>query len=64
MANGFSGAEIEDVCNRAALQGIKRFVEKNEKSVKTIKITQQDLVDAVDKVRPRKKEAPLSQSIK
>jgi transitional endoplasmic reticulum ATPase len=64
MANGFSGAEIEDVCNRAALQGIKRFVEKNEKSVKTIKITQQDLIDAVDKVKPRKKEAPLSQSIK
>ncbi|HJJ22910.1 MAG TPA: CDC48 family AAA ATPase [Nitrosopumilus sp.] len=64
MANGFNGAEIEEVCNRAALQGIKRFVEKNEKSVKTIKITQQDLIDAVDKVRPRKKEAPLSQSIK
>ena len=64
MANGFNGAEIEEVCNRAALQGIKRFVEKNEKSVKTIKITQQDLIDAVDKVRPRKKEVPLSQSIK
>ena len=64
MANGLSGAEIEDVCNRAALQGIKRFVEKNEKSVKTIKITQQDLIDAVDKVKPQKKENPLAQSIK
>jgi len=64
IANGLSGAEIEDVCNRAALQGIKRFVEKNEKSVKTIKITQQDLIDAVDKVKPRKKEAPLTQPIK
>jgi transitional endoplasmic reticulum ATPase len=64
MATGFSGAEIEDVCNRAALQGIKRFVEKNEKSVKTIKITQQDLIDAVDKVKPRKKETPIPQSIK
>ncbi len=64
IANGLSGAEIEEVCNRAALQGIKRFVEKNEKSVKTIKISQQDLIDAVDKVKPQKKENPLAQSIK
>ncbi len=64
IANGLSGAEIEEVCNRAALQGIKRFVEKNEKLVKTIKITQQDLINAVDKVKPQKKENPLAQSIK
>ena len=29
-----------------------------------IKISQQDLIDAVDKVKPRKKEAPIPQSIK
>ena len=34
------------------------------KNVKEIKIAQQDLIDAVDKVKPRKKEAPIPQSIK
>jgi len=43
LAKGFSGAEIEEVCNRAALLGVKRFVENKEKDVKSIKITQKDL---------------------
>ncbi len=34
IAKGFSGAEIEEVCNRAALLGVKRFVENKEKDIK------------------------------
>jgi len=57
MTDNFSGAEIAAVTNRAALSALKRYVASKSKDVKEIKITQQDLIDAVGKVRPRKKEA-------
>lgn len=64
ITNDFSGAEIAAVTNRAAIAALKRYVSGKSKNVKEIKITQQDLIDAVDKVKPRKKEAPIPQSIK
>jgi len=54
MTEGFSGADIDGVCNRAAMTAIKRYVNNNEKSVKSIKITQEDLINAIKKVRPEK----------
>jgi len=54
MAKGFSGAEIEEVCNRAALLGVKKFVESKEKDVKLIKISQKDLEDSVEEIRKTK----------
>jgi transitional endoplasmic reticulum ATPase len=64
LTDNFSGAEIAAVANRAAVAALKRYVSGKSQNIKEIKITQQDLIDAVDKVKPRKKEAPLSQSIK
>jgi transitional endoplasmic reticulum ATPase len=64
LTDDFSGAEIAAVTNRAAITALKRYVSGKSKNVKEIKITQQDLIDAVDKVKPRKKEAPIPQSIK
>ena len=64
ITDDFSGAEIAAVANRAAIAALKRYVSGKSKNVKEIKITQQDLIDAVDKVRPLKKEAPIPQSIK
>lgn len=64
ITDDFSGAEIAAVANRAAITALKRYVSGKSKNVKEIKIRQQDLIDAVDKVRPRKKEAPIPQSIK
>ena len=64
LTDDFSGAEIAAVANRAAITALKRYVSGKSKNVKEIKITQQDLIDAVDKVRPQKKEAPTPQSIK
>ena len=64
LTDDFSGAEIAAVANRAAIAALKRYVAGKSKNIKEIKITQQDLVDAVDKVRPRKKEAPTHSSIK
>ena len=64
LTDGFSGAEIGAVANRAAIIALKRYVNGKSQNIKEIKISQQDLIDAVDKVKPRKREAPLSQSIK
>ena len=64
LTDNFSGAEIAAVANRAAIMALKMYVNGKSQNVKDIKITQQDLIDATDKVKPRKKEAPLSQSIK
>jgi transitional endoplasmic reticulum ATPase len=64
LTDDFSGAEIAAVANRAAIAALKRYVSGKSKNVKEIKITQQDLIDAVDKVKPRKKEAPIPQSTK
>ena len=64
ITDGFSGAEIAAVANRAALAALKRYVEGKSENVKEIKILQKDLIDAVDKVKPQKKEAPSAHSIK
>ena len=64
LTDDFSGAEIAAVANRAAITALKRYVGGKSKNIREIKISQQDLVDAVDKVRPRKKEAPIPQAIK
>ena len=60
MTNGFSGAEVAAVTNRAAIAALKRYVSGKSDNVKYIKITQQDLIDAIDKVKPREKEVPLT----
>ena len=64
LTDDFSGAEIAAVANRAAITALKRYVGGKSNNIREIKISQQDLVDAVDKVRPRKKEAPIPQAIK
>ena len=64
LTDGFSGAEIAAVANRAAIAALKKYVGGKTQNVKDIKISQQELIDAIDKVKPRKKEAPLAQSIK
>lgn len=65
LTEGFSGAEIAAITNRAAITALKRHVSKKSQNVYDIKIIQKDLVDAVDKVKPPKKEiAPLTPSIK
>jgi transitional endoplasmic reticulum ATPase len=59
LTDNFSGAEIAAVTNRAAITALKRYVAAKSENFKEIKISQQDLIDAVDKVKPRKKEAPI-----
>jgi transitional endoplasmic reticulum ATPase len=64
--NGFSGAEIAAIANRAGITALKRYVSGKSKSVREIEITQKDLMDAIDKIRPKISsiEAPLAQTIK
>ena len=64
LTNGFSGAEMAAVVNRAAILALKRYVSAKSENIKAIKITQQDLLDSIDKIKPRKKETPMTQSIK
>ncbi|QDI88916.1 AAA family ATPase [Candidatus Nitrosopumilus sp. SW] len=64
LTDGFSGAEIAAVANRAAVAALKKYVGGKTQNIKDIKISQQELIDAIDKVKPQKKEAPLAQSIK
>ncbi len=64
LTNDFSGAEIAAVANRAAITALKRYVNAKSENVKDIKITQQDLLDAIDKVKPKEKEAHLTHPIK
>ncbi|MGI0093624.1 MAG: AAA family ATPase, partial [Nitrosotalea sp.] len=54
LTDGFSGAEIEGVCNRAAMSSIRRYVDTKEKSVKSIKVTQEDFENAIEKIRPNR----------
>ena len=54
LSKGFSGAEIEEACNRASLCGVKRFVENKEKLVKTIKITQKDFEKSIEEIKKTK----------
>jgi len=64
--NGFSGAEIAAIANRAGITALKRYVNGNSSSVKEIEITQNDLIDAIRKVKPKipRMEEPLAQTIK
>jgi transitional endoplasmic reticulum ATPase len=64
--DGFSGAEISAVANRAGIIALKRYVNGKSATVKEIEITQKDLMDAIDKVKPKLKkiEEPLAQTIK
>ena len=55
LTDGFTGAELASVCNRAAITALRRYVAGENKSVKEIKISQQDLVDATLKVKPKTK---------
>ena len=64
ITDGFSGAEIASITNRAALVALKRYVSGKSQNIKEIRITQQDLIDAADKIKPQKKEAPIPQAIK
>ena len=65
LTEGFSGAEIAAIANRAAITALKRYVSKKSQNVNDIKIIQNDLVDAVDKVKlPKKEITPLTPSIK
>ncbi|NNL58379.1 MAG: AAA family ATPase, partial [Nitrosopumilus sp.] len=57
LTDGFSGAEIAAVTNRAATEALKRYVNSKTENVKSIKITQKDLIDSIDKVKPIKKES-------
>jgi transitional endoplasmic reticulum ATPase len=63
LTNDFSGAEIGAITNRAAITALKRHVSGKSQNLKEIKISQQDLIDAIDKVKPQKKEAPPLPSI-
>ncbi|MDH3824379.1 MAG: CDC48 family AAA ATPase [Nitrosopumilus sp.] len=64
LTDGFTGAEIAAVANRAATTALKRYVGGTPQNIKEIKVTQQDLLDAIDKVKPRKTETPMTHSIK
>ena len=64
LTDGFNGAEIAAVANRAATAALKRYVNGKSENIKEIKVTQQDLLDAIDKVKPRKTESPMIHSIK
>ena len=63
---GFSGAEIAAIANRAGITALKRYVAGESTSVKEIEITQKDLFDSINKVKPKTKkiEEPLAQTIR
>ena len=64
--DGFSGADIAAIANRAGIAALKRYVKGKSSSVKEIEITQNDLIDAIRKVKPKipRMEEPLAQTIK
>lgn len=51
QTDGYTGAEISAVCSRAAIAALKRHINGQATSHKDIKITQQDLEDALKKIR-------------
>lgn len=53
LTEGFSGAEISAIANNAAILAMKRYVNGKSQNVKDIKITEQDLLDAVKKIQPK-----------
>ena len=65
LTDGFSGAEIAAIANRAGITALKRYVDGKSSSVKEIQITQNDLLDAIGKVKPKisRQEQPLAQTI-
>lgn len=65
LTDGFSGAEIAAIANRAGITALKRYVDGKPSSVKEIQITQNDLLDAIGKVKPKisRQEQPLAQTI-
>lgn len=62
MTEGFSGAEIAAVANAAAIAALKRYVQGKHGNLKEIKIAQADLVEAIGKVKPSKKEVSVARS--
>ncbi len=52
LTEGFSGAEIEGACNRAAMSAIKRYVNDKQKDLKAMKVTQEDFEKAIEKIKP------------
>ena len=63
LTEDFSGAEIAAIANRAALTALKRYVGGKSENIKEIKISQEDLIEAIEKVKPKKREATLTNSI-
>ncbi len=53
LTGGFSGAEIESVCDRAAIFSLKRYVNGKSQNVKDIEITYDDFIKSIDKVKPK-----------
>ncbi len=52
LTENFTGAEIAAVANRAALAALKRHVANNSRNVKDIKISQEDMIEAINKLKP------------
>ena len=65
LTDGFSGADIEAIANRAAIAALKRYVSNKSKNIKEIKITHNDLETAIKHVKPAhlKTEEPMMQTI-
>jgi transitional endoplasmic reticulum ATPase len=51
LTEGYTGAEIAAVCNRAAITALKRHVNGEVQSLKDVKISQSDLIEAVSKIQ-------------
>lgn len=66
LTDGFSGADIAAITNRSGITALKRYVNGKSRSVKEIEITQNDLIDAIGKVKPKiaRTEVPLAHTIK
>lgn len=64
LTDGFSGAEIAAVANAAAVAALKRYVSGKRKSLKEIKITQKDLVEAAGRIGPDRKKVLATPSAK
>jgi transitional endoplasmic reticulum ATPase len=60
LTDGFSGAEMMAITNRAAILALKRYVGGKPGNIKDIRISQKDLLDSIDKVKPRKKEPHMT----
>jgi len=66
LTDGFTGAEIAAIANSAAVIALKRYVNNESQNIKDIKITQNDLINSIQKVRPQtsKIEEPIAQTVK